>query len=137
MLEKLLVAIDLSKHTPATLAGAKEIAQKAGSEVRVLHVEEMGFAGRAGQVPLEDREEAQKLIDDAVTELASAGLKVTGVLRAAQTHRVAAEIIAEANESGSTIMVAGASGHGLEGLLVGSTITKLMHLGKLPLVIVR
>jgi len=137
MLEKLLVAIDESEHTPMTLAGAMELATKAGSEVRIVHVVEMAFTTKEGQLPLEDREDAERLLNDAVSSFAAAGVKVSGVLRAAQTTRVASEVLAEASQCGATLMVAGASGHALEGLLVGSTITKLMHLGKLPLVIVR
>lgn len=53
MFEKLLVALDTSDHAKKTLDAAAELGTKVGSEIRVLHVVEMGFAGRADQIPLE------------------------------------------------------------------------------------
>ena len=46
MFEILVVAIDESDYKERVLATASELASKFGSDVRVLHVLELGFVGR-------------------------------------------------------------------------------------------
>jgi len=92
MFEKLLVPLDESEYAERVLDAASEVAAKFGSEVRVLHVLELGFVGRAGSVPLEGHDEVHKLVNDAVAELQSRGVKATGEVRAAQHGKVAVEI---------------------------------------------
>jgi nucleotide-binding universal stress UspA family protein len=138
MFDKVLVALDSSKHAGPVLTATSELASKIGSTVRVLHVFEMGFAGRAGQVPLEEKAEVQKLVDDAVAELGSKGVTATGTLRAAQHGRVASEIVDEAREWGATAIITGSRGlTDLEGMVVGSTTHKLLHVTDLPVLVVR
>jgi len=138
MFEILVVAIDESDYKERVLATASELASKFGSDVRVLHVLELGFVGRAGSVPLEGHNEVQKLVNDAVTELESRGVKATGKVRAAQHGRVAVEICEEAREAGATAIVTGSRGlTDLEGIFVGSTAHKLLHLSHLPVLVVR
>ena len=51
---------------------------------------------------------------------------------------VAPEILAEAEESGASLIIMGSRGlSDLKGLLVGSTTHKVLHLGRLPVLIVR
>jgi nucleotide-binding universal stress UspA family protein len=138
MFGKVVVAVDGSDQAAPVLAATSEFALKTGSTVRVLHVLELGFAGRAGPVPLEGRAEAQKLVDDAVAELESKGVEATGTLRAAQHGRVASEILDEAREWGATGIITGSRGlTDLEGIVVGSTTHKLLHMTKLPVLVVR
>ncbi|MGA3352933.1 MAG: universal stress protein [Acidimicrobiales bacterium] len=138
MFEKLLVAIDESEYKERVLAAATELAAKFGSEIRVLHVLELGFVGRAGSVPLESHDEVQKLVDDAVAELETSGIKTTGKVRAAQHGKVAVEICDEAREAKATAVVTGSRGlTDIEGLIVGSTTHKLLHLSHLPVLVVR
>ncbi|MGD0984725.1 MAG: universal stress protein [Acidimicrobiales bacterium] len=138
MFDKLVVAIDDSEYKERVLRAVTELAAKFGSDVRVLHVLELGFIGRAGTVPLEGREEAHKLVNDAVAELESRGVTATGNLRAAQHGRVAVEICDEAREVGATAIVSGSRGlTDLEGFIVGSTTHKLLHLSHLPVLVVR
>jgi len=138
MFDKLVVALDRSDHAASVLAAASEFAVKLGSTVRVLHVLEMGFAGRAGQVPLEDEDEGQKLVDDAVAQLGSQGVKATGTLRAAQHGRIAGEICDEAREWGANGIVTGSRGlSDIEGIVVGSTTHKLLHITDLPVLVIR
>ena len=54
MFERILVAIDQSDHAQSVIDVAGDLALKFGSEVRVLHVLETGFVGRAGMLNLED-----------------------------------------------------------------------------------
>ena len=49
-----------------------------------------------------------------------------------------AEILAEAEESGASVIVMGSRGvSDLTGLLVGSTAHKVLHLGRLPVLVIR
>lgn len=73
-----------------------------------------------------------------MSSLKSAGLTATGVVRAAQSNRIAHEIAAEAADDGATAIVAGSRGlSGLESALIGSTTNKLLHLVEIPVVVVR
>jgi nucleotide-binding universal stress UspA family protein len=137
MFEKVLVAVDLSDHGRKVLEVAKDLALKTKSEIRVVHVEEMGFIGRAGQVPLETREEVGEVVAAAVADLERAGLKATGTVRAAQMTRIAKEIAAEATEQGASMIVVGAHGHGgRDAGLLGSTADRLVHVAEVLVLVV-
>ncbi len=138
MFQKVLVAIDGSEHSKPVLKAAAELASQVGSTLRVIHVLEMGFAGRAGQVELEDQSEVQKLVDDAVGGLTAGGASATGNVRAAQHGRVAGEIADEADEWGADAIVTGTRGlTDIEGVLLGSTTHKLLHVTRVPVLVVR
>jgi len=138
MFEKILVAIDGSEHTEKTLKAAVDLAKLSGSEVEVLHVRESYFIGRAGEVPDEEHTEATKVVNDAVAQLARAGVKAFGRVRGALHGRVAGEILEEVEGTGASMIVMGSHGVGdLEGLLLGSTTHKVLHLGKVPVLVVQ
>ncbi len=138
MYERILIALDGSEHSRRALEDAKELATLAKSQVRVLHVREEYFIGRAGLVPTEAHQAATKLVDDAVAALSEVGIAATGTVRASLAGRVAAEILEEAESWGASLIVMGSRGFtDLAGLLLGSTAHKVLHLGKNPVLIVR
>ncbi len=138
MFENILVAVDGSEYDRKVLAAAKELAKLSEATVRVVHVREGDFIGRAGLVPREGHEEAFKLLDQSIADLVAAGVKATGVVRGSLASLVAPEILAEAEESGASLIIMGSRGvSDLKGLLVGSTTHKVLHLGRLPVLIVR
>jgi len=138
MFEHILTALDGSPHDVKTLAATKELAQLSGGHVRVVHVREGHFIGRAGFVPSEEPDTASQVVDRAVAELVDAGVKATGTVRASLSGLVVAEILAEAEESGASVIVMGSRGvNDLTGLLVGSTAHKVLHLGRLPVLVTR
>jgi nucleotide-binding universal stress UspA family protein len=138
MFERLLIALDGSEHDRKALNAAKELAKLAEATVRVVHVREGNIIGRAGFVAREEHDEASKLVDAAVAELAAGGVKATGTLRSSLPNLVALEILEEAEESGASVIIMGTRGvSDLKGLLVGSTTHKVLHLGKLPVLVVR
>jgi nucleotide-binding universal stress UspA family protein len=138
MFEVLLLAIDDSETAKRACDGAAQLATLSGGEVRVLHVREYGFAGRAGQVTEEDRSAAQAIVDDAVAKLTAASIKASGTVRGALFGHGAAEILEEAASVGATTIVMGSRGlNALEGLVVGSTTHKVLHLASLPVLVVR
>jgi nucleotide-binding universal stress UspA family protein len=138
MFENILLAIDGSEQANKALSAAETVAKLSGGQVRVLHVREFGFAGRAGQVDLEDKTEAYQIVDQAVTALTAAGVAATGTVRGALHGHAAGEILDEAASSGAGAIVMGSRGHSeLAGLIVGSTTHKILHVGKLPVLVVR
>jgi len=138
MFESILIAMDGSEHDRLSLAATKELAKLAEATVRVVHVRENDFIGRAGVVPREGHEEASKLVDQAVTELVGAGVKASGIVRGALSSLVAPEILEEAEDCGAQVIVMGSRGvSDLKGLLVGSTTHKVLHLGRLPVLVIR
>jgi nucleotide-binding universal stress UspA family protein len=138
MFGKVLVALDSSQHRSKTLRAATELAKVSESEVEVLHVRESHFIGRAGAIPDEEQAEASKVVNEAVEALTKEGVKATGKVRGALHGRVATEILDEARESEAAIIVMGSHGAGeLEGLLLGSTTHKILHLAKLPVLVAR
>ena len=138
MFEVLLLAVDDSETAKQAHEAAAQLATLSGGEVRVVHVREYGFVGRAGQVEDEDRSDAQAIVDTAVGNLTQAGIKATGVVRGAPFGHAASEILDEAESVGATTIVMGSRGlNALEGLIVGSTTHKVLHLGNLPVLVVR
>lgn len=137
MFEKILVAVDESDHAKPVLDAATKMAKALGSEVRVVHVLETGFVGRAGAVNLESSDEAHKTVDDAVAHLAADGLKASGAVRAGMHGRLAVEINEEGIEFGAGLMIIGSRGLSeLDGIFVGSTSHRLMHVATIPVLVV-
>lgn len=138
MFERILVAVDGSPHTTKTRDGAAALALISGAPVRVLHVREAPFVGRAGEVSDETSSEAHHVVDVVVGTLAETGIDVSGTVRGARGGLAAAEILAEAEEWGATVIVIGSTGAGaLPRILLGSTAQKVLHLSELPVLVIR
>jgi len=130
MFEHILTTVDGSEYDRMALGATRELAKLAESTVRVVHVRQSDV--------LEEREEASNLLDQAVADLVAAGVKATGTIRSSLTAFVALEILEEAEECGASVIVMGCRGvSDLTGLLVGSTAHKVLHLGELPVLLVR
>lgn len=137
MFEKVLVAIDGSPHADAALKAARSLASLSQGEIRVVNVREV-TPGRGGASETESREEASRLVDDAVRKLVADGLKASGTTHSSLAGRVASELLEEANQWGASVMVLATKGRSdLAGLVLGSTTHKVLHLGHLPVLVVR
>ncbi|MEU2228093.1 universal stress protein [Streptomyces sp. NPDC018347] len=79
MFERILVALDPSPSHVSALRLAGGLARSAGAEVRVLHVVPSAVAGDT-VVNLEDDTEGTALLEDAVRELRTTGVKAEGRL---------------------------------------------------------
>lgn len=137
MFEKLLVAVDHSDYAAKVIDAAAELARKTGSEVRLLHVQEIAWGARAGEIPLEEREECEKQLEDAVAQLRARGVEPASALRSALTSRVAHEIADDARENDCTAIVTGAGDLSAPRALIGSTTRKLLHIAERPVVVVQ
>ena len=83
-------------------------------------------------------DEASHLLDRTVEDLVNAGVNATGTVRCSASAFVALEILEEAENCGASVIVMGCRGiSDLTGLLVGSTAHKVLHLGRLPVLLIR
>ena len=138
MFDTILVAIDHSDHSQHALFTAKDLAKCVGGKVRIVHVREVLVGRKFGPVSKEFSEEANALVENAVKAVTADGIAATGVVRHSHTGRVASEILEEAADSEASVVVLGARGlTDLEGLVIGSTTHKVLHLGTLPVLVVR
>lgn len=138
MYEHMIAAVDASGRAHQVLSATRELAQLSGADVSVVHVLEQGFAGRLGPYDLEDRDEAQKLLDSGVEELRAAGVKAVGSTVTTVAYRAAAAIVDQAKEAGATLIVMGTRGtSNLAGLVIGSVSHKTLHLATCPVLLVR
>ena len=130
MFEHILTALDGSEYDRKALDATRELARLADGTVRVLHV-------RQSEI-LEEQVDASRLVEKAVSGLVADGVKATGIVRSSLTSFVALEILEEAKEYGASAIVMGCRGASdIKGLLVGSTTHKVLHMGTLPVLVVR
>ncbi|HVC69186.1 MAG TPA: universal stress protein [Acidimicrobiales bacterium] len=138
MFETILTALDGSEHDTKALVATAELAKLNEATVRIVHVREGDFVGRAGFIAREDNEGASALVDHAVATLVASGAKASGTVRSSLPNLVAREILDEAHDCGASVIVMGARGlSDLKGLLFGSNTHKVLHLGHLPVLIIR
>jgi nucleotide-binding universal stress UspA family protein len=137
MLEKILLAVDMSDHTPKAASAVMELARAGGGAVHVLHVRELHWPVPATVVG--DRpEEAQALVDGLVEELKAAGVEAEGAVRPSTGGSPAEPILEEARQVGAGLVVVGSHGHSnLGGLLLGSVAHKVIQLSTCPVLVVR
>lgn len=138
MFNKILFATDGSEHSHRTLQYVKELAQKFGSEVIVLHVIHFGYEWvsptEAEKILLGARDAGQALVNKAAQELKAAGIKVKAVVDEGPT---APEILSEAEKEGCDLIALGSRGAGaVAGMLLGSVSTRVSTGAKVPVLIV-
>ncbi len=140
MYDKLLVAVDHSEITERVLAAARELASLSKGEVWVLHLREREVIGKVpgGLAGIETPDDARVAVDDAVGELAQAGIKAHGAVRNTVLGYAAREIVEDAKSHDVDVIVMGSRGRGdLAGLLLGSTAHKVIHLADRPVLVIR
>ena len=138
MFDRILLAVDGSEHSHRAVAATAELAATGKTEVLVLHLQELGVAGRAGPIPLEERSEAADLVNTVADELRSAGVTVHGAAHAVLTRDVAPEIISSAKDFDAGLIVMGTRGMSdFAALLIGSVAHKVIHHAHGPLLVTR
>ena len=139
MYEKILVAVDHSDISARVLAAARGLASLSQGEVWVLHLREREMMGKTGlMTSAESADEAGATVTTAAQELTEAGIKAHGVVRDTLFGHAAKEIVADAQEHGADVIVMGSRGRGdVAGLVLGSTVHKVIHLTDRPVLVVR
>jgi nucleotide-binding universal stress UspA family protein len=137
MLEKILLAVDMSDHARKAIPAAAELAKAGGGSVHVLHVRELHYPVPPTVVG-DSPEEAQQLVDGVVEELKQAGVTADGVVRTSTGGSPASVILEQAREVGAGMVVLGSRGlSDLGGLLLGSDAHKIIQLSSCPVLVVR
>jgi nucleotide-binding universal stress UspA family protein len=139
MYEKILVAVDQSEVAVRALNAAMELASLSQGEVWVLHLREREVMGKTGLLTSsEGRDEASETVTAAVETLTKAGIKAHGTVRDTVFGYAAREIVNDAREHDTDVIVMGSRGRGdLAGLVLGSTAHKVIHLADRPVLVVR
>jgi nucleotide-binding universal stress UspA family protein len=140
-MKKILVAVDGSEAASKAAVAAGELARQMGATVTLAYVlVPVAYPTEFGWIPSPDVHEAlrtqgQKILSDASERVASAGQKVE--LRLLEGP--AAEAIADAAEvEGFDLVVVGSKGRGaVARLLLGSVASRLLHICKKPILVMR
>jgi nucleotide-binding universal stress UspA family protein len=137
MLERILLAVDMSDHARKAVPAAAELAKAGGGTVQVLHVRELHYP--VPPTVVGDRpEDAQQLVDGVVAELQQAGVIADGVVRTSTGGSPASAILEQAREVDAGMVVLGSRGlSDLGGLLLGSVAHKVIQLSACPVLVVR
>ncbi len=137
MFEKVLLAVDGSEHSMRAVPIAGEIAERFGSELVVLNVQEHELTWVA-DVEMRTSDEAFELVDGIVRELKEDGRSVRGEVVRAPVGQVARLVLDVARDEGAGLIVMGTRGLSDWGrLLMGSVAHKVLHLSDIPVLVVR
>ena len=137
MLEKILLAVDMSDHARKAVPAAAELAKAGGGTVHVLHVRELYYPVPPTVVG-DSPEEAQQLVDSVVEELKKTGVTADGAVRTSTGGSPASILLEQAREVGAGMVVLGSRGlSNLGGLLLGSVANKVVQLSSCPVLVVR
>ena len=137
MFKKILVAIDPSEYSSNAVPTAIEVARRFEAEVFVVHVHEHD-RGRAIAYPLMTREDAEKLVADAVETVKAAGVSADGVVYHGFIGEVPERIMEVAKEQGSDLIVMGSRGlSDVAGALLGSVAHKVIRLAQVAVLVDR
>jgi nucleotide-binding universal stress UspA family protein len=137
MFDRILLAVDGSEPSNRATAATAELAHRLGSEVIVLHVKETEITWVAA-VELESGEEAADLVDKTVRMLKDRGISARGELHRTAYGRAARVILETAADADTKMIVMGSRGlSDLAGLVMGSVAHKVLHLARIPVLVVR
>ncbi|MDX6586831.1 MAG: hypothetical protein QOI31_1304 [Solirubrobacterales bacterium] len=136
MFKKILVAQDGSDGSARVLPLAIAMAEDAGAEIVIAHVDERTTGKGGGSLNALDGE-LQEQLKARASELTANGTATTfesGTIMVGGPAHVLAEI---ADSVGADLIVAGTRGHSpLSGLMLGSVAQRLLHVAHQPVLLV-
>lgn len=138
----ILLAVDVArgttgKHVAAAAQETLDLSRDTGDRVLVLHVHEFAY-GRFGRLQVDCADgEGEKVVDQVVSDLRTAGIMADGEIRATDFGHIARAILNVANECDARVVVLGSSSRtDLPYLPFGSVSNRLLHLARRPVLIV-
>jgi nucleotide-binding universal stress UspA family protein len=138
MYDRILVAVDHSELSHQAVLAARDLALLSKGEVWVLHLREREAGAKGLSVIDETAQNAHDVVTEAVEALTRAGVEARGEVRNTVYGYAAREIVADAKDHDSDVIVMGSRGRGdLAGLVLGSTAHKVIHLTDRPVLVVR
>jgi nucleotide-binding universal stress UspA family protein len=131
-IKRILVCIDGSKCSNEAASNAAEMASKFDAEVVLLHVYKPPETTR--DLPAhEHRADASKTLETARTIMKEKGLRFMEMVEVGSP----ANLILKESANGYDLIVLGSRGLGaMEGFLLGSVTSKVVHYAKVPTLIV-
>lgn len=138
MYRKILVALENGYADETLLPHIMELAQQLGSELLLLHVADGWAARNFDQLKLAESEEMKADLD--YLEAAAAKLRAAGLT--AHTHLALGdppkEILKTATAENCDLIAMASHGHRFVGdMIYGSTIHKVRHEARMPVLLVR
>jgi nucleotide-binding universal stress UspA family protein len=138
MYKKILVALENSKADESLLPHVRELAQRLGSSLLLVHVADGWVARNFDQLKLTESEEMKAdraYLESTATRLRAGGLEVSAHLALGDPPR---EIIKTAQREQCDLIAMTTHGHRLIGdLIFGSTIHEVRHKTTVPVLLVR
>ena len=138
MYRRILVAIEHSAADRAILDHVRQLAREVGSELHLVHVADGWAARNFDQLQLRESEEMKDDRDylaKLAADLTAQGLKVSTELAMGDP---ADELIRLAEERGVDLLAMSTHGHRfLNDLVRGTTVSRVRHLVKIPVLLVR
>lgn len=138
MYEKILIALENSKYDQALLDHVLQLASLTHSELLLVHVSDGWVARNYERLQLAESEEMiqdRTYLQNLANKLNNQGFKTTWVLALGNPPD---EILKTAEAHGCTLIAMGSHGHRFfQDILFGSTISKVRHLTKLPVLLVK
>ena len=144
--QRILVPIDGSETAQCGLQEAIRLAKAGGGQLRLFHViDDLSFAlamdayaGQQGDWLATMREAGTRLVNDAKSAAAAAGVKAEGVLYESASTRLADAVAAEAAKWQADLIVLGTHGRrGVGRLLLGSGAESVLRSAPIPVLVVR
>ncbi len=138
MYRRILVAIEHSAADQAILDHVRQLAVQVGSELHLVHVADGWAARNFDQLQLRESEEMKDDRDylaKIAADLTAHGLKVSTELAMGDP---ADQLIRLAEERGVDLLAMSTHGHRfLNDLVRGTTVNRVRHLVKIPILLVR
>jgi nucleotide-binding universal stress UspA family protein len=138
MYRKILVALENSRSDRSLLPHVSELARRLGSALLLVHVADGWVARNYDRLKLVESEEMKddrRYLEETATRLRGDGLTVAVKLALGDPPT---EILRTAQEEHCDLIAMTTHGHRLIGdLLFGSTIHKVRHEAKMPVLLVR
>ena len=134
MHSKVFVAIDQREIRHSVIAFASRLAAGTSTVVRVFHGIE--FVGPGCAAPLETRDEAERVVEEAVFRLRMAGVGAAGFVRPCFNRDLGRMIVDEANHWGAdAIVVGGRQGRGPGRVLGHGIRERVLRRSSLPVTV--
>jgi nucleotide-binding universal stress UspA family protein len=136
MYERILAAVDESQTAERVLAAARELATLSNGEVFVLHVWE-AEPSKSKSCTATSYDDACLMVETAVKNLVSAGVRAKSQVAANLYGHTAREITGCAKAHDVSVIVIGSRRRGdLTALVAGSTAHKVVHMADRAVVVV-
>jgi len=138
MYDRILLAVDHSEMSRRAVIAARELAKLSDGEIWVLHLRERETGVRKVSIMDETVDDANTVVRAALEVLTDAGVKAQGEVRNTAYGYAAREIAGDAKDHDADVIVMGSRGRGdLAGLVLGSTVHKVIQLTDRPVLVIR